>query len=105
MDEHGLQMGATGNETILCDSNMALKQAIAKEGERFKWTTAMECISAAGERMELMVIFSGAHVYRQWLPADYDGYYMCAKWHFAATENRWTSHDIRVEWLEKCFIP
>ena len=65
MDEHGLQMGATENETILRDSNMAIKQAIAKEEEKFKWTTAIECISATGEKMEPMVIFSGAHVYRQ----------------------------------------
>ncbi|KAG6979355.1 hypothetical protein FocnCong_v010189 [Fusarium oxysporum f. sp. conglutinans] len=67
------------------------------------WTSIVECISAPGVALNLLVIFKAKSIQEQWFKKDF-----LAKhpgWHVTFSENGWTSNDIAVEWLGKVFLP
>lgn len=67
MNESGIQMGDTGNEKVLAEA--AVPEApVVEESKRTKWTTSVECVSADGNQINPLLIFSGQHIQSNWFP-------------------------------------
>ena len=64
------------------------------------WTTFIECISAVGRVVPPLIIFKAQTIQAQWFE---DGFNQPG-WHFARSDNGWTSNVIALEWLQKVFL-
>jgi hypothetical protein len=60
MDETGIALGVYTNTQVLASSSK--KKAYIKSPEDREWVTIIECISAAGERLQCLVIFKGQNL-------------------------------------------
>ena len=98
MDETGFIMGQNGNQYVLTRSQhkTIYKQSAQISGESL---TVVKCISAVGKALKPLVLFKGAYVQTQWF--DDAG---APDWHFATSENAWTSHDINERWFKQIFV-
>jgi DDE superfamily endonuclease len=92
MDESGIMEGFGVNGLVV---GSAERRSIQKKqpGSR-SWTSFIECISATGNGLLLLVIFKGKSVQQQWFPLFLNQY---KGWKFAATENAWTSDETAIE--------
>lgn len=87
MDETGLTEGTDKDYLVLGKSN---KRSITVQHSNTRtWTTILECISATGEALPPLVIFTGITVQQQWFPEEMEEY---ASWRFLASKNGWTSN-------------
>src|SRR6266566_7872926 len=101
MDETGLIQGMGANGLVF---GMAEKRkTFKKDPGRREWTTIIECISAGGRHLYLLVIFKGKDVQQQWFPDE--GIEAFKDWKFESSPKGWTSDDIAVRWLNTVFIP
>jgi len=97
MDETGLDLGASGVQTVLADSRK--RRAVIGVPPRQEWVSIIECVSAAGRSLPPAVIFKGEGLQSSWLTDLVDG------WHYATSENGWTSNDLGLSWLRDVFLP
>jgi DDE superfamily endonuclease len=98
MDESGFGVGESQNTRVLISINVKQKyKAVAGKQE---WVTVLECIDAAGGSLTPMIIFKGKNMNSGWLPSQTP-----RDWHFAVSENGWTSNEIGLQWLIKVFEP
>jgi len=66
------------------------------------WTSFLECVSATGVALPLVVVFKGGSLQQQWFPLKKDEF---EQWRFTTTETGWTNNAVALEWLQKTFIP
>jgi 4-hydroxybenzoate polyprenyltransferase len=100
MDEAGIMEGQGLNGLVV---GSAQKRFIQKKqpGSR-AWTSFIECISATGRALLLLVIFKGKSVQQQWFSLQLQGY---KGWKFESTDNGWTTDATALKWLKTVFIP
>jgi hypothetical protein len=79
------------------------KQIAVKDAHNLQWITIIECTSAAGTVLPLLVIFAGKYVQQQWFPNDTDDRW--ASWYFTTLPTGWTNNNIAIQWLKTVFIP
>jgi hypothetical protein len=72
MDESGLQSYEAGNESVVGSSQAQGKRAVSKRPARTCWNTALEAISAAGRKIDPLIIYTGKNVYSIYLPRNFD---------------------------------
>ena len=82
MDESGIIEGQGDNRLVLRSSrkHFALQQ---QAGSR-TWATVIECVSALGVALPLLIIFKGKTIQQQWFSKELDQF---KEWFFTATEN------------------
>ena len=61
---------------------------------RQEWVTVIECISAAGTKIEPYVIFKGANLISSWLPAN-----LPLGWMFTTNAKGWTNNFHGMQWI------
>lgn len=98
MDESGFGVGESQTTRVLipAKSNHKHKSVTGKQ----EWVTDIECINAAGGSLTPMIIFKAKNLNSGWLPPETP-----SDWHFAVSENGWTSNDLGLHWLIKVFEP
>ncbi|KFZ24937.1 hypothetical protein V502_00572 [Pseudogymnoascus sp. VKM F-4520 (FW-2644)] len=98
MDESGfgIRESQTTRVLVLVKSNQKHKSVVGKQ----EWVTNIECITAAGMSLTLIIIFKAKNLNSSWLPSETP-----SNWHFAVSENSWTSNDLGLHWLIKVFEP
>jgi hypothetical protein len=69
------------------------------------WRSIIECVSAEGNAVPPVVIFSGKNIQQQWFPDDIKAQELLRSWRFVCTENGYSSNDVSLEWLQKIFLP
>ena len=79
----------------------AFRGTDVKGNQSRAWTSFVECICAAGRALPPLIIFEAKTIQDQWFEKDFHQ----PGWHFARSENGWTSNAIALEWLEKVFLP
>jgi hypothetical protein len=98
MDETGVALGVCTNSQVLASSKK--KKAYKSSPEDREWVSIIEVISAAGQRLQCLVIFKGKHLQTTWFPVK-----DTPDWLYTTSENGWTSQKIGYEWLQRIFIP
>ena len=98
MDESGFGVGESQTTKVLVplDRQQQYKVAVGKQ----EWVTVIECINAAGDALPPMIIFKGQNINSGWIPSQTP-----TDWHFAVSENGWTSNILGLQWLTKVFKP
>lgn len=98
MDESGFGVGESQTTRVLVPANLNQKHksVVGKQ----EWVTDIECINAAGASLTPMIIFKAKNLNSSWLPSETP-----SSWHFAVSENGWTSNDLGLHWLIKVFEP
>ena len=99
-DEAGIMEGMGINGLVIGSAEIKKHRVYVKSNQSRVWTTFVECISATGNALTPAIIFKGTYVQKQWFAKDFEH-----PWHFACSENGWTSNAIALEWLEKVFLP
>ena len=59
------------------------------------WASIVECISALGLTLNLLVIFKAKSIQEQWFKRDFLAKH--PSWHVTFSENGWTSNDIAIK--------
>jgi hypothetical protein len=98
MDETGIALGVCTNTRVLSSSKK--KKAYIQSPENREWVSIIECVSAAGQKLQCAVIFKGKSLQTTWFPAQ-----SVPNWLYTTSENGWTSNAIGTEWLERIYIP
>jgi hypothetical protein len=98
MDETGLALGVCNNSQVIASSHK--KKAYKKTPENREWVSIVECVSATGQRLRPAIIFKGKHLQTTWFPLE-----SIPDWFYTSSENGWTSNNVAIEWLNRCFIP
>jgi len=78
---------------VVVDSSVST--AYEAQPGRQEWVTAIECISATGEKIPPMIIFKGTNLLSTWLPQPRP-----AGWMFSCNESGWTSNYHGMGWIE-----
>ncbi|CEL00931.1 hypothetical protein ASPCAL00523 [Aspergillus calidoustus] len=99
-DETGFAMGQIATTRVVTRAEILGKPYIIQPGQR-EWVTSIECIGSTGFVVPPCIIFKGKVHIEGWfeelgLPAD---------WRIELSANGWTTDQITLRWLEKCFIP
>jgi hypothetical protein len=99
-DETGFAMGLIATTKVVTRSNMPGSPHLIQPGQR-EWVTTIECIGSTGFSIPTYIIFNGKVLMEAWfeepgLPRD---------WRIEVSANGWTTNQIGLRWLEKCFIP
>ena len=100
-DEFGLMEGMGNNAFVLGEAFR--KFILSKDAHKRRWITIIACVSATGQSLPPLIIFSGANVQQQWFPDTEDQPY--EDWYFTISSNGWTNTDIGLKWLKEVFIP
>lgn len=98
MDETGVALGVCTNSQVIAASSK--KKAYKASPEDREWVTILEVISAAGKKLQCLVIFKGKHIQSTWFPT-----YGTPDWKYTTSKNGWTSYAIGYQWLKDIFIP
>jgi 4-hydroxybenzoate polyprenyltransferase len=83
MDEAGIIEGQGLNSLVVRSAQKRFIQK--KQLGSWAWTSFIECISATGRALLLLVIFKGKSVQQQWFFLQLQGY---KGWKFKSTDNR-----------------
>jgi hypothetical protein len=75
------------------------KLTVAEPGSKRTLITAIECISAAGNSLNPLVIWPSATHRSHWTTHPTPG------WHFACTESGYTNNAINMHWIQHVFDP
>jgi hypothetical protein len=99
-NETGFAMGLIATTKVVTRSNMPGRPHLIQPGQR-EWVTTIECIGSTGFSVPTCIIFKGKVHIQGWfeeldLPRD---------WRIEVSANGWTTDQIGLRWLEKCFIP
>jgi hypothetical protein len=98
MDESGFAVGASQSFRALV--NIRESSGWKQIGSRQEWMTAIECGSAAGVTVPLLLIFKAKHTNTAWIPAQTP-----RDWRFSTSSSGWTSDSHGYEWLTTVFEP
>jgi hypothetical protein len=96
MDEKGCPLGVIGMTKVIV-SRSKRKKYMTQCGNR-EWVSLIECVNIAGAVLDPFVIFKGKVQMRDWWDHFSSG-------HIAVSANRWTTNELCLEWLKKCFDP
>ena len=98
MDESGFGVGESQTTKVLVplDRQQQYKVAVGKQ----EWVTVIEYINTARDALPPMIIFKGQNINSGWIPSQTP-----TDWHFAVSENGWTSNILGLQWLTKVFKP
>jgi len=99
-DETGFQMGVASTAKVVTRSDRRNRPVVVQPGNR-EWTTAIECINAAGWALDPMIIFEGKLHISTW----YKDSLLPTTWRIAVSENGWTTDELTFEWLRQVFEP
>jgi hypothetical protein len=99
-DETGFAMGLIATSRVVTRAEILGKPHLLQPGQR-EWVTAIECIGSTGYVVPPCIIFKGKVHIEGWfeelgLPGD---------WRIELSANGWTTDQITLRWLQKCFIP
>jgi hypothetical protein len=96
MDESGFAIGEkeAGVLSMLISVNNSKQSLGVRSG--LQWCNAF----APMEALFLLVIFKAERLSTQWIPASIHG-----SWRFNYNLKGWTSNDLGLEWLVRCFDP
>ena len=97
-DETGFAMGLTATAKVITRAEYYGRRPVLQPGNR-EWVTVVESISASGWALPPTIIFKAKLYHYAWfdnLPGD---------WRFEVSANGWTTDEIGLRWLQKCFIP
>jgi DDE superfamily endonuclease/Tc5 transposase DNA-binding domain len=98
MDESGNALGTIQAARAIIDSNVPM--TYYAEPGRQEWVTTVECISADGDSIPPLIIFTGENTNGQWVPRNAP-----IGWHVTCNTKGWTSNDHGLKWLRECFEP
>ena len=62
----GSSIGTANSAQVVVDSSIST--AYEAQPGRQKWVTAIECISATGDKITPLIIFKGTNLLSTWLP-------------------------------------
>jgi len=68
MDETGVALGVGVNSQVLASSRK--KKAYVESPENREWVSIVEAVSAAGQKLQALVIFKGKSLQTTWFPAQ-----------------------------------
>jgi hypothetical protein len=93
-------MGIISIVKVICSSDRKEKPCLLQPGNR-EWVTAVECISARGIALPLLIILKSVNKLLDWynlpcLPPD---------WSITESPNGWMFDELGIEWLQKIFDP
>jgi hypothetical protein len=99
-DETGFAMGLIATSRVVTRAEMLGKPHLIQPGQR-EWVTAIECIGSEGYVVPPTIIFKEKVHIEGWfeelgLPGD---------WRIELSANGWTTDQITLRWLQRCFIP
>lgn len=97
MDETGVLLGKLGSLKVLVGSN-ELRNYRGASSKR-TLITAIECISAAGDCLDPLVIWPSATHRSHWTTHPTPG------WHFTCTKKGYTNDEINLYWIKNVFEP
>ncbi|KAI1006004.1 hypothetical protein K3495_g2217 [Podosphaera aphanis] len=98
MDETRLALGIYSKTRLVASS--LKKKAYPKIPEDHEWVSTIETISATGQKLPCLVIFTKKSLQSTWFPAK-----GVPNWLYTTSENGWTSNQIGFEWLKRIFLP
>lgn len=98
IDEHGMGLGLLSNSQVLAKAER--RHTFLQASDPKEWVTIIEAINSTGCKIQPLVIFKGKHLQTSWF-----NYQNLPNWEFTTSENGWTSNDIGLEWLKRCFLP
>jgi hypothetical protein len=78
---------------VVIDST--LNHSYAAQPGRQEWVTVIECISAAGGKIEPYIIFKGENLVSSWLPKE-----LPPGWMFTTNNNGWTNNYHGFQWIQ-----
>ena len=90
MNEKGFQMGQTNGEQVIV--NKSMRPPVIPSIGTSKWVTIIECISAAGQVLQPMVIHLGKNPKDHWFPPTQDA----PDWHFGFSTSGWTDNELAL---------
>jgi hypothetical protein len=91
-------MGIIATTKVVTRSEYYGKAKLLQPGNR-EWVTAIEYIGASGYILPPWIIFKAKRYIVGWQDDLPDG------WGLHISPNRWTSDEIGLRWLTRCFIP
>jgi hypothetical protein len=99
-DKTGFAMSLITTSRVVRRAEMLGKPPLLQPGQRER-VTAIECIGAAGYVVLPTIMFKGKVHIKGWfeelgLPGD---------WRIELSADGWTTNQITLRWLQKCFIP
>lgn len=89
----GASIGTANGAQVVVDSSVST--AYEAQPGRQEWVTAIECISATGEKVPPMIILKGKNLISTWLPQP-----LPPGWMFSCNESGWTSNYHGMGWIE-----
>lgn len=97
MDETGLAEGETRAGKVLGSS--LTSRSTRTKGSPGEWVSIVECVSAVGRRIDLLVIFTGQQFQGQWFPDSFPD------WAYGCSSTGWSNGDLAARWLKTVFLP
>jgi hypothetical protein len=99
-DETGFAMGLIATTKVVTRSEMPGKPYLIQPGNR-EWVTTIECINSTGWALPSTIIFKGKVYIEGW----FEEAGISPDWRVELSANGWTTDEIGLRWLKKCFIP
>lgn len=96
-DETGFAMGVANTSKVVTRREYYGWRKVLQPGNR-EWVTAIKCINQ-DEVLPPTIIFKGKSFMEHWF------YTTPSDWRFEVSDNRWTTDQIGIQWLEQSFIP
>jgi hypothetical protein len=98
IDEAGFGIGEEQAIKVLVYLDSLQKHKVV--GGKQEWVTLIESINAAGEALAPLLIFKGQDINTRWINEQSP-----QGWHYATSQNGWTSNDLGLAWLTRVFEP
>ena len=102
MDEVGAQHNHHQSEYVIYDRRQGPPKH--SKSKNSTWTTALECVNAAGKAIKPLVIHVGllpVQPYRSWFPEIHE----CPNFFWGFTAKGWTTDEYSIEWFKQVFLP
>ena len=99
MDESGYRFGQGGSERVFVPDGDKAAHFKAQPGSQ-EMATVIECIGSGSQVLPLLVITKG-QIHTVGEQRRMEG--IPALWQFAKSVNGWSTNDIAMLWLDKCF--
>jgi hypothetical protein len=97
MDETGVMLCMLGSIKVLVSKDDPRDYRGA--GVKRTIITAIECVSADGRSLLLMIIWLAITYRSNWTT------FLTPRWHYACTVSRYTDFKVSLEWLKRVFDP
>jgi len=92
--------GQGANGLVIGSSTENPKRVYVKGNQGRRWTSIIECISATGAALKLLVVFKATSIQVQWFAREFK-----EDWHYWRSKKGWTSNETALRWLRTVFIP